>query len=222
MGSFISTFTAKISLALLCFSTLGITGCNKSSKFSANAAEQPTLGDANAPVHVVVFEEPKCPGCKKFTTLIFPLLKQDYIDTKQVRFSVIPVSFVPKSMPAAEAWLCVYHQEGNQLQSDLAFKFIDYTYANQPAENTDWATVDTLVKFAKETSPSIDLEAFKKCLEKHTYQKQVEKNTEDGMNLMEGDLGTPSIFINGVQLDEVSYDNIEQRIKEELNKNKKT
>jgi protein-disulfide isomerase len=206
---------------LLILSVLG-TGCSKSSnKLSIKSSEQPTIGNADASVHVVVFEEPKCPGCKKFSTLVFPLLKQDYIDTNLVLYSLVPVSFVSNSMNAAEAWLCVYHQDKNVSGADAAFKYVDYTYANQPAESTDWATIETLLDFAKNADSKIDLESLKTCLNKHTYRSQIEKNTEYGMKLMNGELATPGVYVNGIQLEDVSYENLEQRIKEELKKKAK-
>ncbi len=205
-----------INLALIVTLTGLLTGCNKPSKLSINTSEQPTIGDPNAFVQVVVFEEPKCPGCKKFSTLIFPLLKQDYIDTNQVLYSLVPVSFVPNSMPAAEAWLCVYHQDKSRSNSELVFKYIDYIYANQPAENRDWAREKTLLKFAENADSNIDLEGLRSCLNKHTYRDQVEKNTEFGTKLMNGELATPGVYVNGVQLEDVSYENLKKRIQEEL------
>lgn len=213
--------------ALLMVLTGLMTGCDnnsyKDAKLSIHTSEQPTIGNAKANVHVVVFEEPKCPGCKKFSTLIFPLLKKDYIDTNKILYSLVPVSFVPDSMPAAEAWLCVYHQkkDDSYSNSDLVFKYVDYTYANQPEEDTNWATEETLLKFAKVASPKINIENLKNCLNKHTYRSQIEKNTDYGMKLMNGDLATPGVYVNGIQLEEVSYENLEQRIKEELLKKSK-
>ncbi len=148
-------------------------------------------------------------------------MKQDYIDTNKVLYSLIPVSFVPNSMPAAEAWLCVYHQEKDHNDSDLVFKYIDYTYENQPAENTDWAKEDTLLKFAKNASSKINLDALKTCLSKQTYRSQIEKNTQYGMKLMNGELATPGVYVNGELLEDVSYESLAQRIQEELKKTTK-
>jgi protein-disulfide isomerase len=100
---------------------------------------QPTIGEAKAPVHVVVFEEPKCPQCKNFTTRLFPKIKKEFIDTGKIRYTVIPVSFIPNSMPAAVAWLCVFNQEKNSPNHPLFFTYLDYMYAHQPVEYLDWA-----------------------------------------------------------------------------------
>jgi len=193
-------------------------GCQSSPddhlKLKIDPKEQPTIGNPQAPVHVIVFEEPKCSACKKFTTLIYPLIKKNYIDTAKVRYTIIPVSFIPKSMPAAIAWLCVYHQKSSD--PELTFKYIDYMYSNQPTDASDWATEENLIQFAKETSPVIDLDLLKECLLKETYQAQIEKNTVDGTNLMQGELSAPGIYVNGQVLDTMSYEAIRQLIDQKL------
>ena len=71
---------------------------------------QPTIGYAKAKVHVVVFEDPKCISCAGFNNEIFPSIKKEFLDTNKILYTVIPVSFMPGSMPAAIALLCVYHE----------------------------------------------------------------------------------------------------------------
>lgn len=114
---------------------------------------QPTIGYAQARVHVVVFEEPKCSHCRDYSNNIFPTIKKDFIDTNKILYTLIPVSFLPGSMPAAVASLCVYNQTPLYPNDELFFKFLDTMYQNQPGEQTDWATPKTLVEYARATSP---------------------------------------------------------------------
>lgn len=177
---------------------------------------QPTVGDSAAHVQVVVFEEPKCPNCKYFNQTVFPKLKKDFIDTKKIRYTVLPVSFLPNSMPAAAAWLCVYHQEADKPSSDLTFAYIEEMYALQPSEKTDWATESYLIKLAKKSSASINLEELKKCLSRDDIRSQVKKNTKFGNKIMNGELSTPSIYVNGVRMREPSYSAISRQINQAL------
>ena len=173
---------------------------------------QPTIGKLNSSVEVVVFEEPKCPACKRFSEIVYPQIKKNYLDTDKIRYTMIPVSFLPLSMPAAEAWLCVYHQVADHPNSALFFNFVETTYAKQPEENSNWATPDNLEKIAKQASPLIDTEALKACLSKETYKSQIEKNTKYGNTLMKGRLTTPSIFVNGVKVENPNYAAVSRQI----------
>jgi protein-disulfide isomerase len=125
-------------------------------------------------------------------------------------------------MPAALALLCVYHQDAAKPQTDLFFSYLDYIYKNQPPEKQNWATTDTLLKFAAAASPSIDLVHLKKCIEGEDYSKQVVKNTALGNKLM-GHLTTPTIYVNGVKVennkdDTIDYDKIKAAIENALQK----
>lgn len=177
---------------------------------------QPTIGYPKAKVHVVVFEEPKCSNCKDFTEQIFPKLKEEFIDTNKIRFTVIPVSFLPNSMPAAIALLCVYYADPLYPNNDLFFTYLDYIYTHQPDEHIDWTTTDKLVEFAKATSPAINLQKLGKCINLQTYRIKIEKNTEYGKSIMEGRIATPTVYVNGIEVKDLSYDGISALIKEVL------
>jgi protein-disulfide isomerase len=188
-----------------------------------DVGQNPTIGDPQAPVQVVAFLEPKCPDSKRYHDTAFPKLKTDFIDTKKVRYSVIITSFLSQSMPAAVGLLCVYNQDPNKPNSELFFKFLDYIYKNQPPESKNWATIDTVLKFAKNASSEIKLDRLKNCIEKEDYKTQVEKNTAYGNKLM-GHLSTPSIYVNGIKLesddDNIEYDKLKSAIQQALQKNK--
>ncbi len=207
--------TAVILIAAV-FIVIGINQEKLPTAISIHTEGQPTIGYPKAPVHVIVFEEPKCPDCKSYNNTVFPRIKKEFIDTNKIRYTVIPVSFLPHSMPAAVAWLCVYNQELEYPNRDLFFSYIDYMYAHQPPEHFDWAIDSTLQKFAKEASPAIDIERLKGCVDRESYRIQIEKNTEYGASLMDGELSTPTIFIDGMRLDDVSYNSISKLIQSAL------
>jgi protein-disulfide isomerase len=177
---------------------------------------QPTIGFTKAKVNVVVFEEPKCVNCKEFTTDIFPKIKEHYIDTGKITFTVVPVSFLPNSMPAAIALLCVYYADPLYPNPELFFKYLHYIYHNFPGEGEDWATPDRLTKMAAETSPAINISSLNKCIEMENYRIQIRKNTEYGKKLLGGTISTPSVFVNGILVESITYDHISHIIDEVL------
>lgn len=173
---------------------------------------QPTIGHPKAPVHVVVFEEPKCVECKIFNNTIFPKIKNDYIATNKVRYTMMPVSFLPGSMPAAVALMCVYHQDLDAPNDDLFFDYLDYMYYHQPSEHIDWATVVKLQELAKGASPAINQEKIKHCIEHESYRKLIVKNTDYARSLMGGTLGTPQVYVDGIIVNDLTYDDISEMI----------
>lgn len=181
-----------------------------------DVAGQPTVGYPRAVVSVVVFEEPKCSNCKIFNNTVVPKIKKDFIDTSKIRYTVIPVSFLPNSMPVAVALLCAYHKDPKNTNDDLFFKFLDYIYQNQPPEYLDWASLDKLEEMAKATSPAISLKKLQSCVEHEGYRNQIVKNTEYGGELMNGTLSTPSVFVDGIATDDNSYASIQELIKKAL------
>ena len=206
-----------ITLALLVALTGGVVVATKRPLPDAveiNHTTHPTIGNPNAKIHLVLFEEPKCINCSRFTNEVFPKIKQEYIDTNKATFTVIIVSFLPGSMPAATALLCAYHADPMYPNSRLFFDYLDYMYEHQPPESSDWATVDELIMMAKATSPAINPNQLKKCIDQEAYIAKVRKNTELGRQVMGGSLATPTLFVNGVQARSLSFSHIQELIDE--------
>jgi protein-disulfide isomerase len=199
----------KLFMSLSCFTAI-----------SCSALDYPMLGNEESTIHVVAFLEPKCPDSKRFYLESYPKLKQDYIDTNKISYTIIPTSFLYKSMTASLSLLCAYKQDKN-----FFFDYLDYIYKNQQPERKDWATKDTLVDYASKANPKINLVALKTCIEHEDYVNQVEENTFLG-NLLLGHLSTPTLLVNGNRVenkdDTVDYDNLKEAIDEAIkNSNEK-
>jgi protein-disulfide isomerase len=177
---------------------------------------QPTIGYSKARVQVVVFEEPKCSHCRDFNNEIFPAIKKEFVDTNKIRYTLIPVSFLPGSMPAAIATLCVYYENPLYPNDELFFKYFDHIYRYQSKRVTDWATPEKLVEFAQATSPAIQLDRLKEGIERETYRVQIEQNTNYGSQIMGGAITTPTVFVNGLRLQEISLESLRKLIEEVL------
>lgn len=167
-------------------------------------SHQPTIGNPNAPLHIVVFAEPKCIDCKKYHLGVYPTIKKEYIDTNQATYTVILVSFLPGSAKAADALLCAYYQDPDAPNPKLYYAFLEHLYKNQPDEQKDWVTDDLLIQFAKESCAVIQLDQLKSCIDTEKYHNEVSQNTRYARKIMGGRISTPSVYVNGVKLNDLS------------------
>lgn len=180
---------------------------------------QPTLGSAQASVHMVIFEEPNCSHCRRYNNQMFPKIRENYIDKATLLYTSVPVSFLPHSMLIAEAWLSVYHQ-GKNPNSTLFFAYLDAYYKAKAADNDKDRVWDKamLIELAKQASSDIDIDALKSHLERGDLKEEVKSNTQLGNTSMQGGIMTPAIFINGVHIKEVSLEALEGAISDALEK----
>lgn len=204
-------------LIALVFVGTGITHrAHKKPAIEINTVGQPTLGNEEAPIHIVVFKEPKCTSCATFSKDIFPKLKKEFIDTNKVKFTVIMASFLPDSMPAACAMLCVYDEKPENTQ--LYYDYMEYLYVNQPDEDLDWAQPTLLCDYAKKVSPKIDLRKLNSCITHKRYSDMIERNTEYGNEIMGGHITTPKTYVNGVEMKSMNYEMLSDYLKDLLKK----
>ncbi len=205
-------------LALLVLAELWVHRSKPKPVVSIETFDQPVLGADTACVELVIFEEPKCSACKTFSNEIFPKIKEKYIDTGRVSYHTFIVSFLPNSMPAANALLCIYNPQkiSGQGNSDAFYRYLDFLYQNQPEEDVDWAKPPLLAKFAHKAGVSINDKEFIQCIEHNSYSDLIESNTNYGQKLMEGKLATPALFINGEFLGELSLDELSKLLDKKL------
>lgn len=153
--------------------------------------DQPSLGNTNAKVHIVAFEDLKCVNCARFNNTIMPAIKKQYIDTGIATYTMINLAFIPGSMPAANAARCVYEQK-----SDLFFAYINVLYQNQPPENEDWANIPKLLDFASKV-PGINTNQLAQCIIKSPYNAFMQQNMKQASQIMSGAVATPAVYVNG-------------------------
>ena len=182
--------------------------------------ESPTLGRVDAPIHMVIFEEPSCKFCKEFNDYIFPEIKKKYIDTGIASYSLIITSFFPGSDLAAEALLCIYNSNSGKPNPVMFFEYLDLLFSVQGEEGTRWITTELLLSLLDKMKNKGNLtkDKLKKCLENRIYTDQVKKNNSYGEDLMNGELATPTMFINGIMLDDISFESISRVVSKLLEK----
>lgn len=159
-----------------------------------DTANQPTLGNSDAKIHIVIFEDLKCVNCARFSNEIMPYIKKHYIDTGIAKYTLINLAFIPGSMPAANAAHCLYAQN-----PAFFFPFIDNIFEHQPPENKNWATIPALMNFAVNI-PGVNMDQLAACLVENTYDQFIQNNLKQAMVIMNGSVATPAVFVNGIRV----------------------
>lgn len=200
---------------------------NGSSALAANTGTQPTtavqptlgkqnvsvgsyapLGDPNAKVKIVVFEDDRCPFCKQLMIQTEPQIKKDYVDTGKAVIYFRNYAFLGASSTlAANANSCANEQ-------NKFWDWITYMYNNQPAEtDTSMYTNDNLTNIAGQLG--MDTTQFSSCMTSNKYANLESQDLSDGQKA--GVTGTPTIFVNGNPIvGAVPYSQIKAAIDKEL------
>jgi protein-disulfide isomerase len=162
---------------------------------------EPARGELNAPVTVVEYTDFECPACGA----MHPVLEQVLPSYgNRVRFVVrnYPLSrhlYARKAAEAADA----AHAQG---------KFFEYTALLFKRQNA--LDVPSLKKYASEVG--LDRTRFDTELDRGIYAADVKHDIDDGQ--INGVEFTPTIFINGVMLQELTPDALRAAIDKALSK----
>ena len=149
--------------------------------------ENPTQGNAAAPVTIIMFIDFECPFCQAGYP-IFNQVMDTFGDSIRVVFKEFPLTTIhPSARGAAEASMCAAEQQGFWKFYTNAFttKKLDesslYTYAN---------------------ASSIDMALFDRCFKEKKYSKAIDQDLSDGVAL--GVRGTPTYIVNGTFVEGVA------------------
>ncbi len=155
-----------------------------------------TIGNPNAKVKIMVYEDFQCPACKEYTDAVEPtLLQSTYITNGQVYYEFVNFPFIDtnsitkESHQAAYAAMCA-------LEQGRFWDYHDILFANQGAENGGAFTDKRLQAFAQ--SLGLDMTKFNKCFSSKTYSSQVEADYQSGVSA--GVNSTPTVFLNGKEV----------------------
>lgn len=145
--------------------------------------DDPARGEANAPVTIVEFTDFQCPSCAAMHPVIDEVLK---VYGNRVRLVVrdFPLSMHQNARKAAEA------ADAANAQGKF-FEYIALLFKNQSALD-----VASLKKYASELG--LDRARFDRALDSGQYAAEVSHDVADGEAY--GVQATPTIFINGVVL----------------------
>jgi protein-disulfide isomerase len=149
--------------------------------------DDPARGDLNAPVTVVMFTDFQCPACAAVHPILDGVLKTY---GNRVRFVVrdFPLPQHAQARKAAEA------ADAANAQGKF-FEYIDILFKNQ-----SMLDVESLKRYASQLG--LDRKRFDVALDSGMYAAEVNKDVADGE--IYGVDSTPTIFINGVRLKELT------------------
>jgi len=170
---------------------------------------EPFLGDENASVTVVAFEDFYCPSCKSFNDGVKPRLESNYIETGDVKFYYLdfPLSFHdPQATAASVTAECTYQQNNSQF-----WPVHDALYDQQ--RNIDY-TPDRLTQLVEENTEGLDYEEIRSCIANQETRDRVQADQREGLN--NNVQGTPTIFVNGEEAGDFSYSTLSRMIDREL------
>jgi protein-disulfide isomerase len=142
------------------------------------------LGDPNAPVTMIVFGDYQCPFCLRATEGAEAQIRDTYVADGKVRmiYRDFPLDQIhPFARKAAEAAECARDQGKYWMYHDALFERQD------EIGKLDYTTL------AGELG--LNTRTFGECVASEKYQKEVEKDYQDG--IAAGVRGTPATFING-------------------------
>ncbi len=150
------------------------------------------LGNPNAPVKVVAYEDFRCSICLNYTQTIEPTIIQNYVDTGKVYYTYAFFIVIDgndgadASRRAANAALCAAAQ-------NKFWPYHDTLYANQITESAEWFTDPRLIKMAENVG--LDMTAFNQCYQAKKYDSEITTSIAQAQALNAS--GTPTIVVNG-------------------------
>jgi protein-disulfide isomerase len=154
------------------------------------------VGEASAPVQVHVFSDYMCPACAHWAGLIEPPLKAEFVETGRVVYTYydFPLTGHRHSFVAARAARCA----GDQ---GRFWEYHDQLFGTQQ----QWMySASTPTSYFQQVANTVGLNqrTFESCLRSDAHAELVTANLRLGETL--GVRGTPTVFVNGRQLQEWS------------------
>lgn len=167
----------------------------------------PTLGSEDAEVTMVMFEDYQCPFCGRFETTAYPQIVDEYVESGdlEIVWMDYPLDRHPWAMAAAEINRCIHEEDG-----DAFWTVKDRVYENQ--DSMDRSNVeDRMLSWAEDEG--VDREAVASCYANDEMVDDIEDDIRQG-----GQLGTPTVYINGQEIVGAQpFQNYQSVIEEELN-----
>lgn len=150
-------------------------------------------GSPDAPIKVVEISDFGCGYCRVFNQEIFPVLKEEFIETGKVQWKFVPfvLGMFPNGDKAALAGECA------AAQGEEAFlRMRNRLFADQAG----WRDTEDPDRFFAQLAGAEELEeeAFTRCLRDGERADQVQMNVRLGKAL--GTRGTPSFIVEGLPI----------------------
>jgi len=186
-------------------------------KTNISIADNPTLGEEDAPVSVVFFGDYKCTSCTSINNyLMTGDFRQEFIDTGQAKLYFVNYDYLDtengdSSTRAALAGECI-----NKQNEEEFWNFHNEIFNDQGDPTEDWASQDYLIDLAKDSTSNLNYTNFEQCLQDEEALEEVNKDKRKGIEMNVGQV--PSIFVNREEVEDPTPENIGNKVKEVLQK----
>jgi protein-disulfide isomerase len=162
---------------------------------------------SNGSVPVDLYVDFMCPHCQEFEQTASSALNQ-FVQSGKIRLVYHPVNILDSdssgteySTRAAAAAACA--SDAGQLT-----EYVTALYAKQPQEGSSGLTDQQIIDYAK--SGGVTAASFPTCVKSGKYKKWVSHVTDQFTQ--KGYTGTPTVVVNGTQLQDTSVDALTKAI----------
>lgn len=147
----------------------------------------PPVGNADAPVQIVMFGDYQCPFCTRFFEDAEQRIRAEFVAKGEVAlwwrdFAVIG----PASRQAARAARCANEQ-------NAFWRYHDILFASRGGEAPQAVTDEFLLMIAEQSG--LDKGVFSQCLSSDRHSAEVAADQQEGRS--KGVQSVPTVFING-------------------------
>lgn len=159
-----------------------------------SAANKTGMGDPNAKVKIEIFEDYTCSACKVYSETIEPRVIQEIVEAGQAYYVFYQFPFLDDNSASkdadrsANAALCAADQ-------NRFWEYKSMLFANQTGF-VDQFSDKRLIAFAEHLG--LDIAQFEACYNENRFQSQT--NEEMALGREMGITGTPTVFVNGVDV----------------------
>ncbi len=171
------------------------TGSAVSAAFGNLPTHGYTLGQADAPVTIDLYEDFQCPACRNWGASVFPSLVANELATGKAKLVFHDYPFIgPESYMAAQAGQAAARQ-------DRFWDMWSTIYANQGAENSGALARERLLRMAR--AQGLDMDRFVADMDSSSTSSAIEASAADAQRI--GIQSTPSLVVDGRILVGASY-----------------
>ena len=157
-------------------------------------ADDPVMGDSDAPITIIEFSDFQCPFCSRFYQNTLPQIEKNYIDTGKAKlvYMDLPLDNLHKNARLSHVAAECANEQGEFWQyHDMLFD-TQAEWQNMPSE------VHMTFLRQQAFDMGFDIEQYDLCLESPEILKEVEQDSLEASR--NGATGTPTFFI-GTQED---------------------
>ncbi|WP_336023466.1 DsbA family protein [Halobellus salinisoli] len=137
----------------------------------------PTIGTAE--MTLTLYGNWKCPYTQEFVRGQLGVLIDDFVTTGDVAIELRNVAYLNEdpylgsdAPRASEAGLAVWN-----VDPESFWTYLSYVFANQPQERYEWASTETLVRFAERAGVD-DIDRIRQAIRNRTYARDVQTSAE--------------------------------------------